>query len=363
MSVSARIVCVLLIAPSLAITGGQSVQAAKLLSILGNVSQIEMKFFPIDPALPAWIAWTRRVKFLRTLVMLLFYCGGLLLRVPQCDVMHVFTAGLSSYSLWTIPALLLCKVFGKKFVMHYHDGQAEQHLREWRWAAPTIKLADRLIVPSGFLVDVFAKYNIRARVISNVVELERFRFRRRTKLLPKIMTNRMLEPLYNVPCVLRAFSIIQGSYPEASLTIAHDGWCRLSLEQLGRDLGLRNVHFVGRVRYEEVAELYDDADIYVMTPNIDNMPGSLLECFASGLPAISTKAGGVPYIAQDRGTALLVDLDDHKAVAERALELLSDPELVASLTERGLEEVQKYHWKPIRDQWIALYQEATGILP
>ena len=49
-----------------------------------------------------------------------------------------------------------------------------------------------------------------------------------------------------------------------------------------------------------MAELYDDADIYVMSPLIDNMPGTVLECFASGLPVVSTAAGGVPYVAEAR---------------------------------------------------------------
>ena len=60
---------------------------------------------------------------------------------------------------------------------------------------------------------------------------------------------------------------------------------------------------------------------------------------------------------KDRETALLVDINDHEAVAARAIELLENPDLVEQLTNRGLEEVQRYHWAPVRDQWAALYRE------
>jgi glycosyltransferase involved in cell wall biosynthesis len=257
--------------------------------------------------------------------------------------------------------LLLGRLYRKKIVLNYRDGQAEQHITKWRTAKPTLKLADRIVTPSGFLVDVFGKFGVRAQSIFNIIETSRFINRKRRKLRPVFMTNRILEPLYNVDCILRAFAIIQARYPDASLTIAHDGCCRAGLEKLAQELQLRNTRFVGRVPHDKVPELYDSADIYLTTPNIDCMPGSLLECLASGLPIVATKAGGIPYIVKDRETALLVDINDHQALAERSIELLENPDLVEQLTERGLEEVKRYHWAPVRDQWSALYRELSGL--
>ena len=51
--------------------------------------------------------------------------------------------------------------------------------------------------------------------------------------------------------------------------------------------------------------LYDAADIYLMSPNADNMPLSLLECFAAGLPIVSSTAGGIPNIVEDQTNGLL----------------------------------------------------------
>ena len=348
---------VLLIAPSHNILGGQAVQASRLMSVLGEVPGLTMTFFAIGPQPPKALAWIRKIPYVRTLFSFLLYNFRLAFESRKHDILHIFSAGLTSYTLWTIPALLFGKLHGKRLIVNYRDGQAEEHLSSWRSAIATLRLADRIVAPSSFLVDVFAKFGLQARCIFNIIDAGQFIYRQRRKLRPVFMTNRILEPLYNVDCILRSFKIIQAKYPEASLTIAHDGCSRPGLEKLAQELELAHTRFIGRVPHNKVAELYDSADIYLTTPNIDCMPGSLLECYASGLPIVATKVGGIPYIAFDRDTALLVDSNDHEAVAARSLELLEDEALVERLTNRGLEEVQRYHWRPVQAQWAALYRE------
>ncbi len=354
------LISVLLIAPPLYIVGGQSVQAEQLLQALNSVPGQTVTFFPLAPRPPKPLLWVLKIPFLRTIVSSAQYNPKLMLAARHADVIHIFTAGLSSYALWTIPALLFGKLYGKKLIIHYHDGQAEKHINTWKTALPTLKMADRIVTPSGFLVDVFAKYGIAAQPIFNILDAGNFIYRQRRKLRPIFMTNRGLEPLYNVECILRAFQIIQAKYPEASLTIANDGFHRPVLEKLAQDLQLKNTQFIGSVPYSKIPALYDAADIYLTTPNIDNLPGSILECFASGIPVVATKAGGIPYIAKDRYSALLVDLNDHEALAARSLELLENEDLVETLTANGLAETKRYGWQPIRDQWSALYRELVS---
>ncbi len=350
-------VSLLLIGPSMDILGGQAVQVRRLLGILEDVPDIEVTFLPINPRPPRPFLWVLSIRGLRTIVTFAQYIVRLAWTIPQHEVIHIFSAGLTSYALWTVPALLLARLWRKKIILNYHDGQGDQHLTEWRSAKPTIALADRVVTPSGFLVDVFRKHDIEARSIVNIIDTSRFIYRKRRKLRPVFMTNRILEPLYNVECILRAFSIIQKSYPEATLTIAHDGPSKSSLEEMARDLKLENTRFIGRVPHEKVTELYDAADIYLTSPNIDNMPVSLLECFAAGLPIVATKVGGIPYVATDRESALLVERNDHEALAARSMELLQNEDLVEHITNGGLEAVKRYHPAPVREQWSALYRE------
>jgi glycosyltransferase involved in cell wall biosynthesis len=236
-------------------------------------------------------------------------------------------------------------------------------LRHWRTAVPVLRLADAIVTPSGFLVDVFARFGLPAESIFNVIDRRRFVDRKRRTLRPLFLHNRILEPLYNVECTLRAFRLIQDRFPDARLTIAHDGPSRRALEQLARDLNLRHTEFIGKVPQQDVPALYDRADVYLTSPDIDCMPGSLLECFASGLPVVATDTGGIPYIAEHERTALLVARGDHRAMAAAAIRLLEDPALVERLTANARAEVLRYDGHAIRDAWCRLYARLAARLP
>lgn len=335
-------------------------QATRVLTEIAKEGDIRMSFLPINPRLPGPLRLLQRIKYVRTASTFVRYFTSLVAQTARADILHVFTASYYSYMLWSIPAIMVGRLFGKKVILNYRDGQCEDHLRNWKSALPTIRLVHEVVTPSGFLVDVFRKFGIEARTIFNVIDTSPFLYRRRSQLRPILMTNRSLEPLYNVPCILRAFAIVQTRYPEATLIIAHDGVCRPELEKLAAELGLRNTQFIGSVPHDRIAALYDSADIYLTTPNIDCMPGSLLECFASGLPIVATKAGGIPYMAKDGVNALLVNLDDHAALAENVFRLLEDPELVERLTDNGREEVKRYNGDCVRLQWAGLYRELAG---
>lgn len=349
---------VLVAAPSLDILGGQSRQAVRLMEGLGREPDLEIGFVPHNPRLPGVLRSLQKIKYVRTVVTTIYYVLLLLWRVRQYDIIHVFSASYYSYSLCVIPALFISRLYGKKSILNYRSGQAVGHLENWRSAVPTMRWADQIVTPSGYLVDVFARYGLHARAIHNIVELDRFSFRERQPLRPVFLTSRLLEPLYNVPCVLRAFAIIQQQYPEATLTIAADGFLRGELEQLARDLKLRNAEFIGFVSFAKMPALYDGADIYLSATNIDNMPSSITESMACGLNVVTTDGGGaIPYIMTNEVTGLIVERDDHEAMAAAAIRLLNDNELALRLVRNAHESSRKFTWPHIRDEWRKLYRE------
>ena len=85
--------------------------------------------------------------------------------------------------------------------------------------------------------------------------------------------------------------------------------------------------------------LYDAADIYLNSPNIDNMPNSIIEAFAAGLRWSRRPAGGIPHIVTQEQTGLMVDCNDHGALGAAALRLLADPALGLRLTDTSSQEV------------------------
>lgn len=353
---------VLMVAPSLDMLGGQAVQAARLLERWSEDPALEVSLLPINPRLPGSLRKLQSIKYIRTIVTSLYYCATLLARVGRYDVIHIFSASYLSFVLAPTPAILVAKLYGKKTLLNYRSGEARDHLQRWRRTAlPIIRLVDTIVAPSAYLVDVFAHFGLQARWIFNFVQTDRFRFRERRPLRPIFLSNRNFEPLYNVACVLRAFALIQKHFPEACLTLVGDGSQRAELENLARELRLRNTQFIGMVAPERMPELYDAADIYLNGSDIDNMPGSIIESYASGLPVVTTDAGGIPYILTDKDTGLMVPRGDHQAMAACAIRLLEDQALAFAIIGRARAECQKYSWPAVRGEWLKLYHELWSV--
>ena len=349
---------VCLVAPSLDILGGQAVQASRLFRSLQDVPSVVVELLPINPRLPGVLRLLQRVRYLRTVVTSVRYVWTLITRLPRYDIVHVFSASYFSFLLAPTPALLVGRWYGKRVVLNYRSGEAEDHLRRWgRSVLAILRRADVLVVPSGYLVEVFRRVGIGARVVGNIVDLRQFALRERKSLRPIFLSNRNLEVHYNVACVLRAFARIQRRRPEARLIVAGDGSQRGALLRLASELGLQNVEFVGRVTPARMPALYDTADVYLNAPDVDNMPASILEAFASGLPVVTTDAGGIPHIVRHDETGLIVPRGDHDAMAAAALRLLDDPVGAYRLTCRALDECRlRYAPDVVAAEWVRLYQ-------
>ena len=354
--VTGRRVRVAIVAPSMGILGGQAVQADRLLRAWAGDPEVDAWLVPINPEPPGLLRHAINIKYVRTLATQLTYWPLLVRELRRADIVHVFSASYFSFFLAPLPAFLIARLFGKPVVMNYRSGQAPDHLRRSAVARATLRHADRNAVPSRFLHEVFAGFGIRSEIIPNIVDLDTFRFRRRDPLRPHILSTRNFEDLYNVACTLRTFAAVQRRYPDATLTLVGGGSEEPALRALAASLQLRNVRWVGRVPPHDIAKYYAEADIYLQTPDIDNMPSSVLEAFASGCAVVSTNAGGVPAILTDGQHGLLVNCGDHDAAADRIVTLLEDPALARRLGDAARDTCERYRWDVVRAQWLSLYR-------
>jgi L-malate glycosyltransferase len=351
---------VALVAPSLDILGGQAVQADRLLRAWAGDAEVDCRLLPVNPVPPGPLRHGRNVKYVRTVVTEATYLPSLVKHLSRVDVAHVFSASYTSFLLAPLPAILTARALGVPVVLNYRSGEAPDHLARSLVARKAIASVDLNVVPSRFLVDVFAGFGISATTIPNLVDLSRFAFRPRVPLTPRILSTRNLESLYNVACTVRAFRLVQDRYPDASLTLVGGGREELPLRSLVRDLALRNVTFTGRVSPGKIADFYASHDIYLQSPDIDNMPTSILEAYASGLPVVSTDAGGITAILTHGTHGLLAPMNDHQALAMHVLSLLESPDIAARLTRNALATCDAYTWTALREQWLRAYR---SVLP
>ena len=346
---------VAIVAASLDILGGQGVQARTLVQSLRQ-DGVDARLIPVNPKFPPGLRWLRRMPYARTALNQLLYIPGLS-RLAAADVAHVFSASYASFLLAPVPAMLAARLFNKRVVLHYHSGEAGDHLANWgKLVHPWLKLADELVVPSAYLRDVFARFGYKARVIPNVVDLTTFDYRERRPLRPRLLSTRNLERYYRVDVIIEAFARLQAHRPDAMLTIAGYGSEERRLRAMAAQLTRGGVRFVGRVDPAWMPKLYADSDIFLNASEVDNQPISILEACASGMPVISTPSGDIPSMVRHGETGLIVPPEAPVAMARAIEETLDRPERAFQMADQAHDELRRYTWPAVRDAWAAVYR-------
>ncbi len=305
--------------------------------------------------------WISRVPVLRAFFRLIPYLFALWHQAGRCHIVHVMANSGWSWHLFAAPAIWIAKFRNTPVIVNYRGGEAGSFLaRSTRLVSVTMRQASTLIVPSGFLKAVFARFGIPATVVPNIVDITRFHNPTPHRVARRhLLVARNLEPIYDNETAIRAFSEVRRKHPDATLTVAGSGPSAASLSALVASLGLgSSVVFAGRLDRDAMAEAYRSADIALNPSRVDNMPNSVLEAMASGLPVVSTNVGGVPYIVNDEQTALLVSPGSPDKMAEAILRLIDDSALSGKLVDNGLAEAQKYTWLRVWPLLSEVYSQA-----
>jgi len=345
-----------IVAPSLRYVGGQSAQADLLLQHWQNDPDIAISFLAVDPPLPRALGWAERIPGLRTILREPIYFWHLWRGLKDVDIAHIFSASYWSFLLAPAPASFFAKMRGAKTLINYHSGEARDHLQRFRSAKFVLSRVDKIVVPSGYLVDVFREFGLPASAVPNIVDLAQFRYRERTALRPHLVCTRGFSAYYSVDVVVRAFAEVKNKYPEAQLDLVGGGPLEGDVRKLVADLNLSGVNFAGVASRQEIGKYYDQADIFINASWLDNMPLSIIEAFAAGTPVVTTSPECMPYLVEHERTGLLSPVGDADALAANVIRLLRDPALAARLAQNAYKESQNYTWEAVREQWVNTYR-------
>jgi glycosyltransferase involved in cell wall biosynthesis len=340
-------------------SGGMANQTRQLARLLAEAG-VSVELVQVNaPYRPEWMG---KVWGLRALFRLLPYLAHLWRCAGRVDLFHVMANSGWAWHLFAAPAVWLAALRGKPAIINYRGGEADSFFAtQFHWVKPTLARATAIIVPSGFLEAVFAKRGVKTETVPNIIDLSRFRPAEARSAQCHLIVTRNLEDIYDIPTALRAFALILKDQPHARLTVAGSGPRLAGLEALCDELQIAEaVRFTGRLDNEHMADLYRDADLLLNPSLADNMPISLLEAMASGVPIVSTDVGGIPYLVEHGVSAMLVPPEQPEAMAASALRVLDDPALAARLRDAGLARARRYTWPLVSERLFAMYVKVLG---
>ncbi len=165
-----------------------------------------------------------------------------------------------------------------------------------------------------------------------------------------------LAQLYKAPDVLiDAVGQCTRGGLDLRLTFVGDGKYRAQLEARAAGLGLGDrVSFRGQLPAgEAIREELDRADLFVLPSRQEGLPRAMIEAMARGLPCIGSTVGGIPELLPPED---MVRPDDAAALAGKIREVVTDPQRMAQMSARNLEEAKQYREELLVGRRTAFYR-------
>lgn len=251
-----------------------------------------------------------------------------------------------------------CKILNIPIIFVLRGGALPSFAREHeRWLKHTLSRADALVSPSNYLAGFFVERGYSVHVIPNVLKMSDYPFRLRSQIQPNLIWMRSFHPIYNPDMAIRVLQLLQPMFPQVRLTMAgSDKGLLPGMKKLAAQCEVTDkIKFAGFLDLSGKQKEFSDNDIFLNTNRVDNMPVSVLEAAAFGLPIVATNVGGIPYLLQHEQTGLLVEDENAEKMTEAVIRLLQEPELTARLSSEGRRLAEMSSWTAVNTQWEALF--------
>jgi L-malate glycosyltransferase len=254
----------------------------------------------------------------------------------------------------------LGQLFRIPIVMFLHGGAIPDFMARYpNWSLHVFRRATIILTPSAYLAQALRPYGFNARVIPNLLNLDKYPYRHRPVVQPALLWMRTFYEYYRPELAVEVLTHLLPDFPEATLTMAgQDKGLLAATREMVNSLGLeKQVRFPGFLDVASKRREFSQHDIFLNTTQIDNMPICLLEAGAFGTPIVSTNVGGVPFLVQDEQTALLAPPDDDVALSNAVKRLLREPGLAGRLSSGGRSLAESCGTEQVLPLWERVFAE------
>lgn len=232
----------------------------------------------------------------------------------------------------------LSKLMRKRLIMVLHSGSFPCFIKRFpHWTKRVLERADEIITPSAYLKEAVEGLGYSAKIIPNLILIEKYKFLQRSSALPSILWMRSFFHYYNPKLAVDTLKILMQKYPNALLTMAgKDKGLESLIKGYSFDLGLSDhIRFPGFLTMDMKRQEFSHHDIFINTNSVENFGVSIVEAGAFGLPIVATDVGGIPYLFTNEVNALLVPSNDPVAMASAIMRVIEEPGLASKLSMGG----------------------------
>jgi len=251
----------------------------------------------------------------------------------------------------------LCRLLNMKYITNLNGGNLSMRLqRNPRLSRMIFDNAHKKVAPSLYLKQSFEQLGyLNIDYIQNTIDLTKYPFKERNLTTVKLLWVRSFSKIYNPLLAVKLLKALQDEDIEASLCMVgpdNDG----TLRKVKAYLQKHNLKatLTGKLTKQEWVDLSKHYNIFINTTNFDNMPVSVIEAMALGLPVISTNVGGMPQLIKHNHDGLLVQPNNVDAFVKAINKIIKTPGLAKTMTINARSKVEQFDWKIVKQLWIKL---------
>lgn len=279
-----------------------------------------------------------------------------------CAIIDVFSGPAF---FWAFLVGHLLSALQKPFVLTLHGGNLPTFAkRRSALVKNLLAKANRVTAPSIFLKECMLPYRNDIEEIPNPIHIDRYQFKLREKVRPRLVWLRAFHAIYNPILAVYVVRLLNERYPNISLSMIGpdkgDGSYSETI-RLVNAFGLQDtIFFRGKIERNDVPKWLNKGDVFLNTSNVDNSPVSVVEAMACGLCVVSTNVGGMPYLLTDKSNALLVPPNDPTAMADAIVSIFDSQSLTRDISLNARQRAEQFDWKHILPRWDAVLTSVTA---
>lgn len=249
----------------------------------------------------------------------------------------------------------LCRFFNIPYIPILHGGNLISRLKNSSTKSGMIFKNSKInIAPSVFIQEQFNSFGYTNVLhIPNILELQNYKMVERRFDYPRILWVRSFSKIYNPELAIRTCYELQKIYSNAQLCMVgpdSDGSLN-HIKNIAKEFGV-NAKFTGKLPKEDWIKLAEEYNVFINTSNFDNMPLSVIEAMALGLPVVSTNIGGIPFLINDGEDGDLVPVNDANAMSEAIRRIIEQPDKTKLKVEKARQKVERFDWQKIKAKWF-----------
>lgn len=297
------------------------------------------------------------------------------IKLERIDVVHTHfspTCHFGNLAAWLVGAP------GRFWQIHSMSGlgrrllSSQGHIAAQRLSA---RLTLRTLCASEAIREEFAQLGLpngKLCVLPLGIDVERFCLRRNPGVRARIRASFQVsaatllvgtvsraEPVKGLPHLVEAAARVAAVRPDVRWLVVGGGSQMQQLQGLAKTLGVVDRIVFEGVR-EDIPDLLQAMDIFVLPSLSEGLPLAALEAMASGRPVVCSRVGGLAELVSHEETGLLVPPGDSTALAEGVLRLLSDRDLRERLAARAIVQASRYDNRVICNRLFDLYEQTVS---